>query len=179
MMPTDASHSSSHHAKKQRQRKWLRRYLKQFQLFHRPFASSGRSAHGSHYGFGAQSFWESLTYAWEGLCFVFQEERNFRLDCYLITGALVLGFLFQIPVSQWAILLQMAGFVLFAELANTVVEWLVDLLTEGRFDLRAKRIKDMAAGACLVVAVASYGVVALLFWPYFYEWFSFVYSFIL
>ena len=138
---------------------------KQFYLFRTPhFKASGGAT--SHYGWGASTFLASVGYALEGLSFAFKQERNFRLDCYLIAGAIALGALFQIPLAEWAILLQMAGFVLFAELANTVVEWLVDLLTQGAFDIRAKRIKDIAAGACLVVAIASYGVVAIVFFPY-------------
>jgi undecaprenol kinase len=151
--------------KRQQQRKLLRRYMKQFHLFRTPFFKATRGG-ASHYGFGATSFLASVGFALEGLKFAFEQERNFRLDCYLITGAIALGVLFQITLAEWAILLQMAGFVLFAELANTVVEWLVDLLTLGQFDLRAKRIKDIAAGACLVVALASYGVVAIIFLPY-------------
>ncbi len=152
-------------AKRQQQRKLLRRYMKQFYLFRTPYFK-GSPEQASHYGFGASTFWASVGYAIEGLSFAFQEERNFRLDCYLIAGAIGLGILFHITLAEWALLLQMAGFVLFAELANTVVEWLVDLLTQGAFDIRAKRIKDIAAGACLVVAIASYGVVAIVFFPY-------------
>ncbi len=152
-------------AKRQQQRKFMRRYMKQFYLFRTPhFKASGGAT--SHYGWGASTFLASVGYALEVLSFAFKQERNFRLDCYLIAGAIALGALFQIPLAEWAILLQMAGFVLFAELANTVVEWLVDLLTQGAFDIRAKRIKDIAAGACLVVAIASYGVVAIVFFPY-------------
>jgi diacylglycerol kinase len=152
-------------AKRQQHRKLLRRYMKQFYLFRTPYSKASADER-SHYGFGASTFWASVGYAIEGLSFAFQEERNFRLDCYLIAGAIGLGVLFQISLAEWALLLQMAGFVLFAELANTVVEWLVDLLTQGAFDIRAKRIKDIAAGACLVVAIASYGVVAIVFFPY-------------
>jgi diacylglycerol kinase len=150
-------------SKKIQQRKLLRRYIRQFYLFKTP-AFSSKTA--THHGFGASSFWVSLGYAWEGLQFAFRHERNFRIDCYLLAGAFALGVFFAIPLSEWAILLQMAAFVLFAELANTVVEWLVDLYTEGRFDIRAKHIKDIAAGACLVVALGGYGVVVILFFPY-------------
>lgn len=152
-------------SKRQQQRKLLRRYMKQFYLFRTPYFKAS-TEEASHYGFGASTFWASVGYAIEGLSFAFQQERNFRLDCYLIAGAIALGAFFHIPLAEWAILLQMSGFVLFAELANTVVEWLVDLLTLGQFDIRAKRIKDIAAGACLVVAIASYGVVAIVFFPY-------------
>ena len=140
--------------------------MKQFYLFKTPHFKAPHSNEASHYGFGASTFWASVGYALEGLSFAFQQERNFRLDCYLIAGAIGLGALLQISLGEWAVLLQMAGFVLFAELANTVVEWLVDLLTGGAFDIRAKRSKDIAAGACLVVAIASYGVVAIVFFPH-------------
>jgi undecaprenol kinase len=164
-VPEEAYEFNEKDAKRQQQRKLLRRYMKQFYLFRTPyFKASGGQA--SHYGWGASTFLASVGYAIEGLSFAFQQERNFRLDCYLIAGAIGLGGLFQISLAEWALLLQMAGFVLFAELANTVVEWLVDLLTQGAFDIRAKRIKDIAAGACLVVAITSYGVVAIVFSPY-------------
>jgi undecaprenol kinase len=163
-----------------KRRVFLRRYLKQFQMFRLPNVSASTvdvqlkaQAYGDKAkGFGAHSFFASVGYAIEGLQFAFQQERNFRIDCYLVAGAMILAVMFQIPLQEWAILLEMGGFVLFAELANTVVEWLTDLLTQGRYDIRAKRIKDIAAGACLVVAAASYGVVAMLFWPYFTEMFS-------
>jgi diacylglycerol kinase len=155
-------------SKKINQRKLVRRYIRQFYLFKAP--TTGNTP-ATHHGFGASSFWVSVGYAWEGLRFAFQYERNFRIDCYLLAGAFALGLLFSIPLSEWAILLQMGAFVLFAELANTVVEWLVDLYTEGRFDIRAKHIKDIAAGACLVVAIGGYGVVAILFFPYVLRYF--------
>jgi undecaprenol kinase len=131
-----------------------------------PASDAPPSPHGMHYGFGAENFFASVGYALEGLAFAFRHERNFRIDCYLILSAILLGALVGLPLEKWALLLQMGGFVLFAELANTVVEWLVDLLTGGQFDIRAKRIKDIAAGACLIVALASYGVVVMVFYPY-------------
>jgi undecaprenol kinase len=159
-----------------RNRTLLRRYMKQFQMFRTPamgkpsMPTATTRLEGT--GFKAATFAASIGYAIEGLGFAFKHERNFRIDCMLIATAIALGIIVELSLEGWAILLQMSGFVLFAELANTVVEWLVDLLTGGTFDLRAKRIKDIAAGACLIVALASYGVVAIVFYPYILTWFS-------
>jgi undecaprenol kinase len=162
-------------SQRNRNRTLLRRYMKQFQMFRTP--STGKSSRpdvqqppGMN-GFKAATFFASIGYALEGLGFAFKHERNFRIDCMLIATAIALGIIVELSLEGWAILLQMSGFVLFAELANTVVEWLVDLLTGGTFDIRAKRIKDIAAGACLIVALASYGVVAIVFYPYVLSWF--------
>ena len=145
---------------KAKQRILVRRYLRNFDLFRAGFTQSNPRR------FAAKTFFHSVGYALEGLAFAFKQERNLRIDTYLVTGAIALGFLVGLNLPEWVSLIQMMGLILFAELANTVVEWLVDLLTNGRYDLRAKRIKDIAAGACLIVALCSYGVAFLLFWPH-------------
>lgn len=138
----------------------VRRYLRHFGLFKRP-ASSPKAKH-----YGARTFLHSVGFALEGLWFAFQQERNFRIDILLTVATIVAGCVFQIKLQEWLVVIMMAGFVLFVELANTTVEWLVDLLTNGQFDLRAKRIKDLAAGACLVVATVCFGSIGVVFLPY-------------
>lgn len=137
----------------------VRRYLRQMGLL------KGVIGGKESKGFAAPNFLASVKYACEGLWFALKMEQNLRIDAYLVSGAFALAGLLGLSLEAWAMLLQMMGFVLFAELANTVVEWLVDLLTNGDYDIRAKRIKDISAGACLIVAVASYGVAGILLLP--------------
>jgi undecaprenol kinase len=137
----------------------VRRYLRQLGLF------KGISGGKESKGFAAPNFLASVNYALEGLWFALKMERNLRIDAYLVCGAFILAAQLGLGLEAWAVLLQMMGFVLFAELANTVVEWLVDLLTNGAYDIRAKRIKDIAAAACLIVALVSYGVAGILLLP--------------
>ncbi|MDX2084890.1 MAG: diacylglycerol kinase family protein [Candidatus Melainabacteria bacterium] len=132
-----------------------RRYLR---LFQRPQRVDGR--------FSARNFWQSVGFAFEGLLFAFRTQRNFRIDVFLSVSVIALGFVVRLDVWEWIPLVMMIGFVLFAETANTTVEWLVDLLTGGRYDIRAKRIKDVAAGACLIVALCGFAVGLLVFWPH-------------
>jgi diacylglycerol kinase len=151
---------------KQRQRVFARRYMRQWGLFKGTAAGSVHYPSANHYGFAANNFAASMRYALEGLAFAFQHERNLRIDVALSALTVGLALYLHVALPEWVTLIQALGFVLVAELVNTVLEWLVDLLTEGRFDLRAKRIKDMAAAACLVVALCSFSVIGLVFWPY-------------
>ncbi|KRN19598.1 hypothetical protein IV79_GL001315 [Pediococcus claussenii] len=43
--------------------------------------------------------------------------------------------------------------VLVAEIVNTLTENLVDMYTKGKYDIRAKKIKDLAAGGVLLSAL--------------------------
>ena len=144
---------------KEKRRTFIRRYLRQYGMLKRPAPGDGLK-------YGAQSLAESIGYALEGLWFALKSERNMRIDFYMVIGAYALAFLVGLGYQDWILLVIMMTLVVFSELANTTVEWLVDLITDGRFDLRAKRIKDMSAAACLVVALGGYGVAFLIFWPY-------------
>ena len=156
---TVSSDASEQNKPQRRTKVLVRRYLRQMGLL------KGISGGKKSKGFAASNFLASVKYAFEGLWFALKMERNLRIDAYLVSGAFILAGLLGLSLEAWAMLLQMRGFVLFAELANTVVEWLVDLLTNGDYDIRAKRIKDISAGACLIVAVASYGVAGILLLP--------------
>jgi diacylglycerol kinase len=63
------------------------------------------------------------------------------------------------------------GVVFVAESMNTAIEYTVDLITQGEFDMRAKVIKDVSAGACLLAALTSVCVGGFIFIPKFLGWF--------
>ncbi|MEB3206648.1 MAG: diacylglycerol kinase family protein [Vampirovibrionales bacterium] len=111
--------------------------------------------------FQASSFWHSLSFAIEGWVYAFKTQRNFRIDVFILAATVTMGCLFQVSWGAWLALAFAMGLLLFAECANTAVELLVDFWTHGEFDIRAKRIKDVMAGACLLMA-ATVGVVELL-----------------
>jgi diacylglycerol kinase len=122
--------------------------------------------------FAAKNFFASVGYALEGLKFAFLTQRNFRIDVVLAVGSLLMGALLGINKWEWIAIVMMMGLVLFAEAANTTVEWLVDLMVGERYDIRAKRIKDLAAGACLVMAACTGLVMLFIFLPYLLARFS-------
>lgn len=116
--------------------------------------------------FKACNFLYSLSFAFEGLLYATRTQRNFRIHLLMAATALASAILFQVTLVEWAILWGIIGIVLFAELANTILEVFVDLITEGRYDYRAKVIKDMAAGAVLVASLSALAIGVCIFLPH-------------
>lgn len=105
----------------------------------------------------ARNFLESLGYALSGLWFALRTERNMKI--HAAAAVLVLLGAWWLRIEAWKMLVVLVAivFVVFAELMNTVVEHMVDLLAA---DLHphAKAAKDVAAGA--VLAASVFAVVA-------------------
>ena len=113
-----------------------------------------------------RSLLRSFAAAFAGLKVLFCNERNFRV--HLFIGALTIGAcaFFQIKTAEWIAVLFMIALVLFAEATNTGIEYFCDLISP-EYDLRIKRIKDIAAGAVLIVAIIAVIVGCIIFIPYF------------
>lgn len=97
-----------------------------------------------------------------GIIHVFKTERNLRID-YLI-GALVFLFslFFDFSKAEYACLILTIGFVIFAEMINSVIEYMVDLITE-EYNEKAKAAKDIAAGGVLMAGGIAVFVAYFLF----------------
>lgn len=107
----------------------------------------------------------SFRYAFQGLAYSFQSQRNFRI--HLATGSLVfgLGLGLGLPPGQLAVLVLTVAAVLVLELINTATEAVVDLAVGRKFHPLARIAKDCAAAAVLVAALASLLIALLLLAP--------------
>jgi diacylglycerol kinase (ATP) len=76
----------------------------------------------------------------------------------------VAGVLLGLSVVEWAVFAAMVVLVLAAEMVNTMIESLVDLVTQEYHPL-AKVAKDVAAGIVLLTAIGSIVVALLIFLP--------------
>ena len=78
-------------------------------------------------------------------------ERNLRID-YAI-GALVffISLFFDFSKIELICLVITIGFVIFAEMINSTVEYIVNLI-KTEYDLNAKAAKDIAAGGVLIAS---------------------------
>lgn len=106
------------------------------------------------------TFIRSFGYAWEGFVTAVRTERNIKVMLTMGAAALIVGFLLQLDVTEWCIILICCGLVIHAELANTAIEAVVDLATDELHPL-AKRAKDIAAASVYVLSFMS-AVVGLL-----------------
>jgi len=104
---------------------------------------------------------ESFRHAFAGLAHALRTQRNARIHVLVAVAVIVLAVALGIESIKWAMILLTIGFVFVAELFNTVVEAVIDLVTEEYRPL-AKTAKDVAAGAVLIAAVTAVIVGVLL-----------------
>jgi diacylglycerol kinase (ATP) len=108
--------------------------------------------------------WQSFGHAWNGLAYTVRTQRNARI--HLVAGLAVaaLAVWLRLDGMKCALLALTIGAVLVAELLNTALEALVDVLSPEYRD-PAKIAKDVSAGAVLVLGATSVIVGLLILGP--------------
>ncbi|MDT3426555.1 undecaprenol kinase [Paenibacillus forsythiae] len=101
---------------------------------------------------GPKRFWKSFWYAAQGIRQAFRTEQNMRVHSGFAVFVLLLAALFRVPPGDWLLLLLAITLVLAAELINTAIESVVDLVSPEVHPL-AKAAKDTAAGAVFLTAL--------------------------
>ncbi|UIE39574.1 diacylglycerol kinase family protein [Leptodesmis sichuanensis] len=116
----------------------------------------------------APSLLTSFRYAWAGVSYAFQTQRNFRI--HVVVGALAigLGVFLQLRAVEMAVIGLTIGAVLAMELLNTAIESVVDLTVKQNYHELAKIAKDCAAAAVLISSLAAIGVAGTLMLPKLY-----------
>ncbi|MFC7748066.1 diacylglycerol kinase family protein [Lentibacillus kimchii] len=105
-----------------------------------------------------------LFQAYNGLKETFRTERNFRIHSIVALAVIAAGFALHLPLIKWAFISLLIGLVLTAELFNTAVEKMLDYLRPN-IHPQAKVIKDIAAGAVLISAIAAAVAGIIIFLP--------------
>ncbi|KJJ84724.1 Diacylglycerol kinase, prokaryotic [Candidatus Omnitrophus magneticus] len=74
---------------------------------------------------------------------------------HVLSGVIVLflGVYYGLPFVELILLISAVSFVLFAELINTAIEYLSDVLVKEEFHPAVKIIKDIGAGAVFIAAI--------------------------
>jgi diacylglycerol kinase (ATP) len=80
-----------------------------------------------------------------------------------------LGVFLELDALEWALVLMQIGLVWAAETFNTALEKLVDLVSPEYHPLAGK-VKDIAAGAVLIVSLMSVAVGGIIFGSRAYAW---------
>jgi diacylglycerol kinase (ATP) len=105
---------------------------------------------------------DSFRYAVEGIVHVFRTQRHMRFHFFIVVLVLLLGLLFRLSRTDMAVLFVVSSGVLVAEMFNTAIENVVDLITQAYHPV-AKIVKDIAAGAVLINSIAAVIVGIILF----------------
>jgi diacylglycerol kinase len=106
----------------------------------------------------------SFYYAFKGLADVVRSQANMRIHLLAAAAALFAAWFFNISPGEWMILILVIGMVLSAEVMNTAIEYLTDLISPAQHPLAGKA-KDAAAAAVLLCALTAVIVGSIIFLP--------------
>ncbi|MGV0105208.1 diacylglycerol kinase family protein [Nostoc sp. DSM 114167] len=113
----------------------------------------------------ASNLFISFKYAWAGISYSFQTQRNFRIHVSVCAMAIALSVFLHLQAVEIAVIGITSGLVLALELLNTALESVVDLTVKQTYHDLAKIAKDCAAGAVLVSAFVAMLVAGTLLLP--------------
>ncbi len=113
----------------------------------------------------APNLFTSFKYAWAGIAYAFQTQRNFRVHTSIGILAIILCWALQVSHVEVAVICLTIGAVLVMEILNTALESLVDLTVGQTYHELAKIAKDCAAGAVLMAAIVALLIAVLIFAP--------------
>jgi diacylglycerol kinase (ATP) len=105
---------------------------------------------------------ESFKFAFTGIFYLFLYHRNMRIIFMLGFAAMLLGFYFQLKGAELIVLSITITLVFMAEMFNTAIEMLMNMLT-ARYHVRIKLVKDIAAAVVLLASLNALAVGYVLF----------------
>ncbi|MBI5901860.1 MAG: diacylglycerol kinase [Deltaproteobacteria bacterium] len=111
---------------------------------------------------------ESLNCAIEGVIYAFKTQRHVRYHYVIAAAALVLSLLIGLPMVEFVLFSISIVILLFAEMMNTAIEEVVNLVEE-KHNLIAKNAKDVSAGAVLISSVGVAIMAYMIFSRHLYE----------
>jgi diacylglycerol kinase len=106
----------------------------------------------------------SAQHAFRGCRMLFGSERNAKIHLCVFVLVVAAGFWLNINKTEWMVILVASGVVIAAEAMNTAIEETIDLLHPHEHE-KAGRIKDIAAGAVLIVTCAAIICGVIIFYP--------------
>lgn len=115
--------------------------------------------------FSIKSRIRSFSNAFRGLGLFFKQEHNARIHAVVAVITVVSGVLVGLSRIEWIAVFFAIGMVIATEAMNTTVEYLCDFVCPEYNDI-IKKIKDLAAGAVLICAIAAVIIGCIVFIPH-------------
>lgn len=106
----------------------------------------------------------SFGLAFKGIFYAFRTQLNFKVHTFFTFSVIILGWLMNISSTEWYILILTIIMVFVAEMLNTSIESVTDLVTT-EHRLSAKIAKDVSAGMVLIAAIGSVIIGLMIFLP--------------
>ncbi|NLW44356.1 MAG: diacylglycerol kinase family protein [Syntrophomonadaceae bacterium] len=117
----------------------------------------------------SRSFWASLHDAASGVVYAFASQRNMKIHLIAAILVVAVGLFLGLNRVEWSVIILTITVVWAAEIVNTSLEEVVDLLSP-QYSLAAGRAKNLSAGAVLVTALGAAAVGVMIFGPRLIHW---------
>ena len=111
-----------------------------------------------------RKFFRGFKYALQGLKYAFSTQINFKFHVGAALLVFAFGWFFKLSLFEWLWLLLAIALVMIAELFNTALEVLVNLVSPDYHPLAGK-VKDLASAAVLLTAVTAFTIGLFIFIP--------------
>lgn len=113
----------------------------------------------------------SFQVAFRGIFTAASSEKHMKFHLAAAVITTVAAFWLNFAVVEWVVLILTITGMLALEMLNTALEKLVDLV-EPNWNETAGKVKDIAAGACLVYACGAAVIGCILYIPKLLAWFG-------
>ena len=106
----------------------------------------------------------SFKYALEGFISSFKTERNMKIHILATIIVVLFGIYLKLNLIEWCVIVISIALVLAAELFNTAIETIVDMVSPEK-NPKAKLAKDISAAAVLALAIGAAIIGLIIFIP--------------
>jgi diacylglycerol kinase (ATP) len=112
-----------------------------------------------------KKFFKSIHYALEGINYALNNDQNLVIHFIAALLVIIASIIFDISPFEMGILGLTILLVIAAEMINSAIEKMVDLITK-EHRMEAKIAKDVSSGMVLLIAIGSVIIGILVFTPY-------------
>lgn len=112
-----------------------------------------------------KKLFKSFGYAFEGISSALKYNQNLRIHFLAAVLVILAGFVLKVSPYEMSILALVILLVLCAEMINTAIEEVVDLLVN-EHRKEAKIAKDVSAGMVLLTAIGAVIIGIMIFLPH-------------
>ena len=106
----------------------------------------------------------SFKYAFKGIYYLIKSQHNAWIHLCAAIIVIAFGVFFSLSTTEWLFVSLSIGMVFSAEAFNTAIEMIMDKISPA-YNNTTGKIKDIAAGAVLISAIASAIVGIIIFLP--------------
>jgi len=107
---------------------------------------------------------KSVGFALKGAILLIKTEASIKIQVFISILITIAGFYFKISNIEWIFQILAIGSILATEGLNTAIEKIADFI-QPEFDPKIGFIKDVSAGAVMLVAIAAFIVGLIIYVP--------------